>query len=70
MQETILKPMHCHISGKYLKKNKFVFMYCCIDSVGSVMLVGRSLRHKETHAKALNLLGPLSIASQIFCIGD
>ena len=42
-------------------------MYSHIDSVGSVMFVERSSRHKETHAKkALNLISPLSITSWNF----
>ena len=49
--------------GKLLKKNKLVFMYCCIDSVCSVMLVGGSLRHAKAHAHAFNLLSALLITS-------
>ena len=42
-------------------------MFSRILSVGSVMFVGRSSRHKETRAKqALNLVSPLSVTSQNF----
>ena len=67
MCETKWKQMHCQMCGICFKAKNNFFMFSHILSVGSVMFVGRSARHKETRAKqALNLVSPLSVTSQNF----
>ena len=49
------------------QEKKFLFMPNHIDSVGSVMFVGRNSRHQEAQAKkALYLVSPLSLTSWNF----